>query len=76
MTTLKASESENSLPDNDNAQTGSANTQPGSLKAEGPTAQDPQAAEGPITDTMDSNHGVDSAQDVTPNRDKPGRGVV
>ncbi|WP_353981469.1 hypothetical protein [Salinicola endophyticus] len=61
-------ESGNSLPDTDNAQTGSANTQPGSLKAEGPTAQDPQAAERPITDTMDNNHGVDSAQDVTPSQ--------
>lgn len=59
--------SENSLPDENNGQTGSANTQPGSLKAEGKTAQDPAAADGPIQDdSMEDNHGVDSAQDVDP----------
>ncbi|WP_110692694.1 hypothetical protein [Salinicola halophyticus] len=59
--------SENSLPDTDNAQTGSANTQPGSLKADGPTAQDKSAAKGKMQDDMENNHGVDSAQDVDPN---------
>ncbi len=58
--------SDNSLPDTDNAQTGSANTQPGSLKADGPTAQDAEAAKGPVDDTMDDNAGIDSAQDVDP----------
>ncbi|OLO03072.1 hypothetical protein [Salinicola socius] len=58
---------ENNLPDTDNAQTGSANTQPGSLKAEGGTAQDTSAAKGAMKDDMENNHGVDSAQDVDPN---------
>jgi len=59
--------SENNLPDTNNGQTGSANTQPGSLKAEGPTAQDKSAAQGKMQDDMDNNHGVDSAQDVDSN---------
>jgi hypothetical protein len=59
--------SENSIPDQNNAQTGSANTQPGSLKAEGGTAQDTSAAQGPMEDDMEGNHGIDSAQDVNPN---------
>jgi hypothetical protein len=60
--------SENNLPDTDNAQTGSANTQPGSLKADGQTAQDKSAAQGKkMQDDMENNHGVDSAQDVDPN---------
>ncbi|WP_251978827.1 hypothetical protein [Salinicola avicenniae] len=60
--------SENSLPDDGNTQTGSANTQPGSMKAAGGTAQDTSAAQGPIEDdSMEGNHGVDSAQDVDPN---------
>ncbi|GHB25096.1 hypothetical protein [Salinicola rhizosphaerae] len=59
--------SENNLPDENNGQTGSANTQPGSLKAAGPTAQDKSAAQGKIHgDSMEGNHGVDSAQDVDP----------
>lgn len=59
--------SENNLPDEDNGQTGSANTQPGSLSTQGETAQDPAAAEGPIQDdSMEDNHGVDSSQDVDP----------
>jgi hypothetical protein len=58
---------ENNLPDEDNSQTGSANTQPGSLKAEGGTAQDTSAAQGPMEDDMEGNHGIDSAQDVNPN---------
>ena len=59
--------SENSIPYQNNAQTGSANTQPGSLKAEGGTAQDTSAAQGPMEDDMEGNHGIDSAQDVNPN---------
>ncbi|MDH4572354.1 hypothetical protein [Salinicola acroporae] len=58
---------ENNLPDEDNGQTGSANTQPGSMKVEGATAQDTSAAQGPVADDMEGNHGVDSAQDVNPN---------
>ncbi|MAM55952.1 MAG: hypothetical protein CMN25_01285 [Salinicola sp.] len=57
---------ENNLPDEDNGQTGSANTQPGSMKVEGGTAQDTSAAQGPMADDMEGNHGVDSAQDVDP----------
>lgn len=59
--------SENNLPDDDNTQTGSANTQSGSMKAGGTTAQDESAAQGKIQDdSMEGNHGVDSAQDVDP----------
>ncbi|MDF3918759.1 hypothetical protein [Salinicola salarius] len=58
--------SENNLPDDSNAQTGSANTQPGSLKAQGGSAQDESAARGPMKDDMEGNHGIDSAQDVNP----------
>lgn len=59
--------SENNLPDDMNTQTGSANTADGSMKVDGPTAQDKSAAQGAMEDDMEGNHGVDSAQDVDPN---------
>lgn len=58
--------SENSIPDDSNTQTGSANTQTNSMKVEGETAQDSQSADGPVHDDMDENAGIDSAQDVDP----------